>query len=242
MGVGDIMAKGNKKTNNKKSNKGSKNIKNNNQINNETVDFKKDEVKSQLIVNDDSKSNYNNDNEKIKTVNKARRNLIYSNNDSTDEISKLLKIILIVTGVMIVFYGITTLVTKKVNAVKTAKLGKASDEATIQYDKIIIGSMFKMDGHYYVLIEKADDGNSSEYDTLLKSIEANDEALKVYTADLSSSFNKKYFDKENNYDSDLTKFKVSDTTLVEINNHKIEDTFDTYDSIKEKLDELNKGA
>lgn len=215
MGVGDIMAKGKK---NKKI-KELKDVKKDNQINSET------EIKT---VNVDKK----------KTVSKAKRDLIYSNNDSTDEMSKLLKIVLIVTGVMIIFYGLTTLITKKVNAVKTAKLGKSSVKASIQYDSVIIGSMLNMEGHYFVLIEKENDDNSSEYDTLLKSIEANDEALKVYTADLSSSFNKKYLDKENNYDSDLSKFKVKDTTLVEIEDHKIKDTFDNYDSIKGKLDEL----
>lgn len=215
MSVGDIMAKGKK---NKKI-KELKDVKKDNQINSET------EIKT---VNVDKK----------KTVSKAKRDLIYSNNDSTDEMSKLLKIVLIVTGVMIIFYGLTTLITKKVNAVKTAKLGKSSVKASIQYDSVIIGSMLNMEGHYFVLIEKENDDNSSEYDTLLKSIEANDEALKVYTADLSSSFNKKYLDKESNYDSDLSKFKVKDTTLVEIEDHKIKDTFDSYDSIKGKLDEL----
>ncbi len=218
MSVGDIMAKG---KNSKK---------------NKTKKVKDAEVIESEVVKENVNSNKKND--KSKTVNKARKDLIYSNNDSTDEMSKLLKIVLVVTGIMIIFYGITTFVTKKVNAVKTAKLGKSTEKVTIQYDSIVIGSMLNMDGHYFVLIEKEDDDKSSEYDTLLKSIEANDEAPKVYTADLSSSFNKMYLDKENNFDSDLTKFKVKDTTLVEVENNKIKNTFDNYDSIKGKLDEL----
>lgn len=218
MSVGDIMAKG---KNSKK---------------NKTKKVKDAEVIEAEVVKENVNSNKKND--KSKTVNKARKDLIYSNNDSTDEMSKLLKIVLVVTGIMIIFYGITTFVTKKVNAVKTAKLGKSTEKVTIQYDSIVIGSMLNMDGHYFVLIEKENDDKSSEYDTLLKSIEANDEAPKVYTADLSSSFNKMYLDKENNFDSDLTKFKVKDTTLVEVENNKIKNTFDNYDSIKGKLDEL----
>ena len=248
MSVGDIMAKGKNHKKNSKKNNGSKNIKKNTQINNESKVVEDIQINSEPEVVEDIKVNsepeviaktdsYKN-NDKKKTVYKARRDLVYSSNDSSDEMSKLLKIVLIVTGVMIIFYGITTLVTKKVNAVKTAKLGKSSEKVSIQYDSIIIGYMFKMDGHYFVLIEKENDDNSSEYDTLLKSIMANDEAPKIYTADLSSSFNKKYLDKESNYDSDLDKFKVKDTTLVEIEDHKIKDTFDSYDSIKEKLDEL----
>ena len=225
MGVGDIMAKGksSKKNNKKGSNK---KINESKTVNKSTIDIKNAE-KNDIISND-----------KKEAVIKAKRNLTYYSNDSTDEMSKLLKIILIVTGIMVIFYGVTVFVTKKVNAVKTAKLGKSSKKATIQYDNIILGSMLNMDGHYFVLVEKENDENSSEYETLLKSIEANDESLKIYIVDLGSSFNRNYLGKDSNYDSDLTKFKVSDTTLVEVENHNIVDTFDSHDSIKEKLDEL----
>lgn len=235
MGVGDIMAKGNNSKKNNKKNNRTKNLKKNTNINNEAKEVKDTRInkESEIIDNNSYKNN-----DKSKTLKKAKRELIYSSNDSTDEISKLLKIVLIVTGVMIIFYGVTTFITKKVNAVKTAKLGKSDEKVSIQYDSVIIGSMFKMDGHYFVLIEEKDDDKVSEYDTLLKSIAANDDALKIYTADLSSSFNKKFLGKESNFDSDLTKFKVKNTTLVEIENHKIKDTFDSYDSIKKKLDEL----
>ena len=234
MSVGDIMAKGNNYKKNKK--KSSNGVKNKVDKELKSIDGIK-KVDKEAKSNDETKT-VNNGSDKVKTVNKVKRDLIYSGNDSADEMSKLLKIVLIVTGVMILFYGITVLITKKSTAIKTAKLGKSSEKVTIQYDEIIIGSMLNMDGHYYILIEKEDDENSSEYDTLLKSIEANDEALKVYKADLNSSFNKDYIGKDSNYDSDLTKFKVKDTTLLEINEHKIENTFDNYDSIKGKLDEL----
>ena len=236
MGVGDIMAKGNNSKKNNKKNNRTKNLKKNTKINNEAKEVKDTRINNEPEIINNNNSSKNND--KSRTVKKARRELIYSSNDSTDEISKLLKIVLIVTGIMIIFYGVTTFITKKVNAVKTAKLGKSDEKVSIQYNSVIVGSMLKMDGHYFVLIEMKDDDKSSEYDTLLKSIEANDDALKVYTADLSSSFNKKYLSKESNFDSDLTKFKVKNTTLVEIENHKIKDTFDSYDSIKKKLDEL----
>ena len=229
MSVGDIMAK--KSNYNKKGsvNK-TKQLKKNKKINDETVkNQKRDEL--------NEKNNFINVNKK-QAVNKARQNLIYSSNDSSDEMSKLVKIVLIVTGIMILFYGITVFITRKVNAIKTAKLGKSSEKVTIQYDNVIIGSMLKIDGEYYVLIEKEDDEHHDEYETTLKSIEANDDSPKIYMADLSSSFNKIYLGKEKNYDSDLSNFKVIDTTLVKINDHKIEDTFDSYDSIKKELEEL----
>lgn len=222
MSLGDIMAK---RSNSKKSNK--KVINNKNEV--KIIENDKD---NDLISDSNSVSG------KSKVVNKARKNLIYSSNDSADEMSKLVKIVLIVTGIMILFYGITVLITKKVNAVKTAKLGKTSESVSIQYDSIIIGSMFKFDGDYYVLIEKENDEHHDEYDTILKSVKANDDSPKIYVSDLSSSFNKQYLGKEKNYDSDLSKFKVVDTTLVKISDHKIEDTFDSYESIKKEFENL----
>lgn len=177
-------------------------------------------------------------NVKNNSLSTARRDLVFSNNDSSDEISKLMKIVLLVTGIMIIFYGVTVLVTRKVNAVKTAKLGQNNGDASIQYDSVIIGSMLNMDGKYFVLIQESDDNHLDEYSNTLKSIKANDDAPKVYTSDLNSSFNKMYLDKETIESSDLSEFKVKGTTLVEIDDHKIVSTYDDYDSIKKKLEEL----
>ena len=189
-----------------------------------------------------AKKNYNKKGaskaDKKKAVSNAKRDLVYYKNDSSDEISKLVKIVLLVTGIMIIFYLVTVFVTRKVDAVKTAKLGKDDSKASIQYDSVIIGSMLKMDGKYYVLIEKSDDDKIDDYSNMLKSIAANDDAPKVQPADLSSSFNNKYLSDEKDDSSDLEKFKVTGTTLVEVDNHEIVSTYDNYDSIKDKLHEL----
>ena len=185
------------------------------------------------------KKNSNQEKEiKKNNIEKARKELHFEKNDSSDEITKLAKIVLLVTVIIIVFYFITTFVTRKANAIKTVRNLKSDEKAEIQYDSLIIGSMLKIDGDYYVLIEKDDDEKLTEYQTLLQTIAANDEAPKIYTANLSNSFNKKYLADESNYDSDLTNFRVKGTTLIKIANHKIETTYDNYDDIKGKLDEL----
>lgn len=175
---------------------------------------------------------------KKKTIEKAKRELHFENSDDANEISKLIKIVLFVTAIMIVFYFVTTIVTKKANAIRTVRNIVNKEKAEIQYDSVIIGSMLKMDGSYYVLIEKEDDDSLSEYKTLLQTISANDEAPKIYTANLSDSFNSIYLGEESNYSSDLTVFKVKGTTLVEISDHEIKNTYDTYDSISNKLGEF----
>ena len=98
--------------------------------------------------------------------------------------------------------------------------------------------MLKIDGKFYVLIEKDGDEKLTEYETSIQTIKANDEAPKIYTANLTDSFNKIYLSEESNYDSDLTKFKVSGTTLVKISDHKIEKTYDKYEDIKGELEKL----
>ena len=175
---------------------------------------------------------------KKQTVEKAKKNLHFQRSNETDEFSKLVKIILLVTVIMVVFYFVTTIVTRKANAIKAVRNIKTNDKAEIQYDNVIIGSMLNMEGSYYVLIENEDDSNISEYKSLVQTIAANDDAPKIYTASLSNSFNKIYLSDDNKYDSNLENFKVKGTTLVKVSNHDIEETFDTYDSIKNKLDEL----
>lgn len=176
--------------------------------------------------------------DKKETIERVRRELHFEKNDSGDELSKLVKIVLLVTAIIIVFYFITTFVTRKANAINTVKKIKTNDKAEIQYESLIIGSMLKIDGKFYVLIEKDGDEKLTEYETSIQTIKANDEAPKIYTANLTDSFNKTYLSEESNYDSDLTKFKVNGTTLVKISDHKIEKTYDKYEDIKGELEKL----
>ncbi len=159
---------------------------------------------------------------------------------SSGEIVKLIKIVLIVTAVMLVFYLITLVATgqaEKVN--KETEEETAEDAATeIQYDYIVIGSMLNKDGNYYVLIEGEEDNRLSEYSTLIQTISADEDAPKIYHANLTDSFNKNYLSKEANYTDNMSDFRVTGTTLVEINNHKIAEVFNTYDKIKGELNKL----
>lgn len=172
---------------------------------------------------------------KKETIRKAKRQLVYAETANSDELTNLIKIVLIVVAIIVVFYGVTVFVTKKATE---AQEKKTNASIKIQYDDVLIGEMLNMDGSYYVLIEKADDSNLTEYKTLLKSVKANTDALTIYTADLSNGFNKTYIASESNYDSNLANFKVTGTTLVKISDHKIESTYETYDTIKSKLQEL----
>lgn len=203
---------------------------------NVTAKKKEEKVASENVVDNkkDTTAETNKKNKK-KAINDARRKLNYEKTTDGEEISKLIKIILIVTAVMVVFYGITVVVTKKASEVSQEQ---NSAKTEIQYDNIVIGSMLKIDGSFYVLIEDEDDQRLSEYETLKQTIAANPDAPTIYIAHLSDGFNSKYLGEESNYSSDMTKFKVTGTTLVKIDNHKITETYDSYDEINKKMNEL----
>lgn len=192
------------------------------------------------VENKDVKSKTMNEEKKIKekkeNLNQGRKQLYYNTNSGSDELSKLIKIVLIVTLIIIVFYGVTVVVTNKA---KEAAEEQNKQAVEIQYDSIMIGSMLNIDGSYYVLIEDQDDIKLSEYTTFIQTIKANEDAPTIYTADLSNGFNSSYLSDKSNYDSNMEKFSVTGTTLVKISNHKITDVYDNHDKIISKLDELD---
>ena len=174
--------------------------------------------------------------EKKENIKQARKQLYYNENNDSNELSKLIKIVLIVTAIIVVFYGVTVVVTNKA---KEAAEEENKEATEIQYDSIVIGSMLNINGTFYVLIEDEDDIRLNEYTTLIQTISASEDAPRIYTANLSSSFNKHYFSDKTNYDSDMTKFRVDGTTLVRISDHEITDVFDNHDSIVDELNDLD---
>ena len=166
------------------------------------------------------------------------------NNQENDkkEFIRLLKIILIVTVIFMVFYGVTLFVTNKSDEVLTERAtnNKTVEKAEIQYDNIIIGTMLNYGGSYYVLIQGEDDSRLDEYSALIESIKENEDSLAIYQANLTDSFNKSYLGKEENYYvSDISEFKVKGTVLVKVVDGEIDTVLDNYDAIKNKLTELS---
>ena len=85
--------------------------------------------------------------------------------------------------------------------------------------------MLDNDGHYYVLLLEGND----QYKELFNSYATN--LKNLYTVDLTSAFNKKYISDEYSYDKD--DFKVKGTVLVEIDDHKIINHYETKEGILE---------
>ncbi len=163
-----------------------------------------------------------------------------ANTNPKNEAIKLLKIVLIVTGVMVIFYGITLIVNDKSSEIidKQKEENGLTQTADIQYENIMIGSMLNYKGTYYVLIEKADDNRLAEYEAIITTIKSSEDAPSIYKANLTDSFNKDYLGKEKNYSEDLSKFVVIGTTLVKVKDGKIAATYDEHETIKKALDDL----
>lgn len=200
-----------------------------------TIDSKKTsetEVKAQVKPEKEIKKQK----EKKENIKQARKQLYYNENNDSNELSKLIKIVLIVTAIIVVFYGVTVVVTNKA---KEAAEEENKEATEIQYDSIVIGSMLNINGTFYVLIEDQDDIRLNEYTTLIQTISASEDAPKIYTADLSSGFNENYLSDKTNYDSDMSKFRVKGTTLVRVSDHEITDVYDNHDSIVDELNNLD---
>lgn len=223
----------NKKTTNKKTTNKNKKTANNIEV------VEKEEI---LEINNSKKEDKHKEKKNIKSnkeKHKAKDNSETINN-SSNEMIKLLKIVLIVTGVMMVFYGITLLATNKADEkLESQNTEDTSSETQIQYENIMIGSLLNKGGSYYVLIEKDDDNRLTEYDSLISTIKASEDAPTIYKANLTDSFNKNYLGKESNYYvDDIADFKVTGTTLVKVQDGKITSVSDNYDAIKNKLNDL----
>ena len=141
----------------------------------------------------------------------------------------LKRIITIMIGILItilIFYGITILVTDK----------KSSDtindtDTEIQTKEILIGSIYnKTESEYYVLVQL-----SADYSNMYSTVSAYQEAdlIKLYTADLNSVYNKKYFGAVSNFTTTYPTF--SKTTLIKITNGVITSYYEGVDQILDIL-------
>lgn len=165
-------------------------------------------------------------NKKIKTAN-------YS---SGDEFGKLIKLIIIVTVIFVVFYGITFLVNKE-----KEKEEETSNSAKIQYDNILIGNILDQpNDEYYVMIYDENDYNTVVYETYLNLYKQKEDSIRYYTADLTNYLNSSFVSDKSNFDiEDIKDLKIKTSTLLKIKKGKIEKHY-TGDSLKEHLQEISK--
>ena len=173
----------------------------------------------------------------IKEVNVAKP----INNDeefSGNEIRKLLIIIGAVCAVMLSFYFITEFVLK--HKKDDDKTDKTKTEAIIQYEEILMGELFnKGTDEYYVLAYVKDEPYMNLYNDYIKTYNGKEGHKKIYKVDLSNDFNKGYVADEAYLEGgDITKIKVTGTTLIKVIDNKVSYSYQTMEKISDKLQRL----
>ncbi len=158
--------------------------------------------------------------------------------NNENEMANFIKLIVIVGVIFALFY----LLTAYINREETTTEDTPTQKETIQYDEILVGNMFKQSAsNYYLLIEDVEDKNVMTYVAYLNNYATLEGSIKVYKAILNSSLNKQYLADESNITNDITKFKVSKTTLLEISKGKIVKSYEKHEDILELLKKITKG-
>lgn len=138
-------------------------------------------------------------------------------------LEKIIKILFIIILIVLIFYGITILITKY----QKNKQDETTSDVDIQYNEILIGSMYQQkEDEYYVLVEL-----ESDYSNLYSKVNNYQQSgkTKLYTATLDKALNKKYMGEESNFDTKFPTFKES--TLLKINNGSIIEHYEGVTSI-----------
>lgn len=155
------------------------------------------------------------------------------------ELSKLLKIVLVIVAILLVFYGLTYLIAANKNK-------KKDDDKVVSFDysTILMSNLLSQNkSEYYVLATYKDDNYVETYKSIMTLYTNKADSLKVYNVDLDSKFNSSYFDKklENSViDSNISNLKVNGSTLFKVRNGMIESSYVGHQSIIDYLNSIIK--
>lgn len=151
---------------------------------------------------------------------------------SSNELKNLLKIILIICGVLLVFYFITNLVQNK----DDDNTNGSDTTAIIQYSKILVGEILnRSENEYYVLVEKENDPYIDLYKQYLTSVDS----TTYYNVELTEIFNQNHVAEETFVEgNDVGNYKFAGTTLIKVTNGTLNGVYKNKDEITEYLKSL----
>ncbi|MEG2322516.1 MAG: hypothetical protein RSB71_03455 [Bacilli bacterium] len=160
------------------------------------------------------------------------KKVIKKQNISNDnEVTKLIKMVVIVTVLFLAFYLITVLVTNK------DKTKKEEKPVEIQYDTVLIGNILQQPNDvYYVLVEDMDDDSLGIYEAYLEVYSKVDKASRVYFSILNHPLNISFKDSTSKTDiTDISQLKLKGTTLLKIEKGKITKAYEDKEEMKKFL-------
>ena len=156
-----------------------------------------------------------------------KKNMLYKSNNEVDNYIKKVGIIILI---MVILLGLTYLFTNIVLNKDDNNENRVT-ESGIQYDEILVGESFNMkqDEYYVIYFDKND--SYSSVSSLISSYQLNDDGkIKLYSADLSNVFNKKYVS-DSIETNDINNFKIKVNTLIKFNQGNVDEVITDLDEI-----------
>lgn len=157
-----------------------------------------------------------------KRNNKMNRKIDNVNTNFKEEFVKIVKVLGIVLVIFGSFYLLTLYITNK--DIKNKYANNVS-EANIQYSEILAGSSFSKDGEYIVIYyDKSNESINSVYTDLVSAYKEKEEHSKIYTVDMSSSFNKPFVSASSNSNpKDSSELRIAGPTIIKFTDGVVSD-------------------
>ena len=152
----------------------------------------------------------------------------------TFSVRKFIVVIVIIAVILGLFYFLTEKIVKNLDTGSDNSNSNITYESARKVNDITYEELKKMKAtSYFVLIDKADDENNTNYDTYIDILNYH-LSVKFYYVDLSKEENKSLLDKKAKLES-IDKLKVTDTTLIFVSDSKISNTYVGSEKILEYL-------
>ena len=169
---------------------------------------------------------------KKKEVIKKEESKKIENVNNSPSVKGIIRTFIIVALVFGFFYLLTYIL--------VGDFGKDDDtkeETTIQYDEILAGFSFSMNASKYLVVYyDFDSEDATEILTAIYKYEAKDDALKVYTVDLSNALNKKSVSETSNKNpKDATELAINGTTIIRFRDGMVREYIEGTDKVVDYL-------
>lgn len=169
-----------------------------------------------------------------------KKNRVVNNTSSSDEISKIIKIISAIAVCFAIVYFATSYITGRMSD------KEETGEVEIQKEEILISETFeKTDKEYMVVYyDYEDDLNANLYTMLIQNYNNKKKDVPIYKVDLASNLSKNYVaqgeEKSNTKPTSLSNLKIKGATVIRIKDKKVIKYLEGKDSIKSYFEELTK--
>lgn len=160
---------------------------------------------------------------------------------SNTEFNLQIKNIVVVSVVVLIFLGLFYLLTIALlgKAPKVNTSSSKNNTTEIQNEEILLGSSFDItSGKYMVLYYDFDDkDDASDLTSLVSSYRSKEDALKLYTVDLSNALNKSFLseDDSNPNATKASELKLKSPTLIIFEDGKILEYIENFESVNDYL-------